>query len=114
MKHGEPHRSVLVPRFSEKPAPSHFLVKQTFSWDEHVIRISIPASLQGQRAGHSPLGSVPATRLCPETRAGALLFFALFPLPAARSPLSAALSPVFGMGHAFVRAPGCHPNSLPS
>ncbi|KAM5204048.1 polycystin-1-like protein 1 [Hipposideros larvatus] len=45
---------VLV-RFSEKPAPSHFLVKQTFSWDEHVIHISIPASLQDSTLGYLSL-----------------------------------------------------------
>lgn len=64
----------MSPRFSEKPTPSDFLVKQIFSWDTHIVHISIPAaSLQGQRAGHTPFSSVPVTSLCPEITAGTLL-----------------------------------------
>ncbi|KAF6301987.1 polycystin 1 like 1, transient receptor potential channel interacting [Rhinolophus ferrumequinum] len=47
---------MLLVRFSEKPTPSDFLVKQIFSWDTHIIHISIPAaSLQDSTLGYLSL-----------------------------------------------------------
>ncbi|XP_074197173.1 polycystin-1-like protein 1 isoform X1 [Rhinolophus sinicus] len=47
---------MLLVRFSEKPTPSDFLVKQIFSWDTHIVHISIPAaSLQDSTLGYLSL-----------------------------------------------------------
>ncbi|XP_060026981.1 polycystin-1-like protein 1 [Erinaceus europaeus] len=37
---------LLLVRFSEKPTPSDFLVKQIYLWDGHVVHIHIPAALR--------------------------------------------------------------------
>ncbi|XP_053782552.1 polycystin-1-like protein 1 [Desmodus rotundus] len=47
---------LLLVRFSEKPTPSHFLVKQTHSWEGLVAHVSVPASsLRGPAWGYLSL-----------------------------------------------------------
>ncbi|XP_064227513.1 polycystin-1-like protein 1 [Aotus nancymaae] len=41
---------MLLVRFSEKPTPSDFLVKQIYFWDESIVQIYIPAASQKEIA----------------------------------------------------------------
>ncbi|XP_077652568.1 polycystin-1-like protein 1 [Urocitellus parryii] len=47
---------MLLVRFSKKPTPSDFLVKQIYSWDEQIVQIYIPAVPQkGANVGYLSL-----------------------------------------------------------
>nr|XP_020020666.1 polycystic kidney disease protein 1-like 1 [Castor canadensis] len=47
---------MLLVRFSEKPSPSEFLVKQIYFWDEQIVQIYIPAiPRQGANIGYLSL-----------------------------------------------------------